>query len=340
MSVKELVTRGRFNFGRYDHPLDLVNPLDADVVPGVPVPAFAKHLRLKEWQAFQFGNGRYFINVALFNAKALALVQVKIYDRQERKKHLFEKPVPPWAFRLPTNLLDSETSYRSKDCSVSFRNLLAEGRIVISLDIAARPGVPRIVGSVTALTRDCEPMVVCIPFAQNRGMYSHKGLVPAVGRLFIDRTEVAFGEGDGYLLMDDHRGYYPYRMEWDWATAGTWRDGRLVGFNLTRNQSIDPVRYNENCFWSDGVAHALPPVEFVRHDDRQPEQWSIRDRNGQVDVTFNVEIDGRVDINALVFRSDYRGPFGTFEGTLRADDGASLDCGGMFGMGEDFDLRC
>lgn len=340
MTVTELVTRGRFNFGRYAHALERVNPLDAEVVPGVPVPAFAKSLRLKEWQAFQLGNGRYFINVALFNAKALALVQVKIYDRRDRKKHLFEKLVPPWSLRLPTNLLDSETSYRSSDASVSFRNLLAEGRIVISLDIAARKDVPRIVGSVTALAGGCEPLVVCIPFAENRGMYSHKGLMPVEGRLLLGRDELVFGNDDGYLLMDDHRGYYPYRMEWDWVTAGTWRDGALVGFNLTRNQSIDPARYNENCFWIGGVAHALPPVAFVRHDSRSPEQWTIRDRDGRVDLTFTVEVDGRVDINAVVVRSDYRGPFGTFTGTLRADDGTKLTCDGMFGMGEDFDLRC
>src|SRR5690606_19824810 len=135
-------------------------------------------------------------------------------------------------------------------------------------------------------------------------------------------------------------GYYPYRMEWDWVTAGARRDGALVGFNLTRNQSIDPARYNENCFWIDGRAHALPPVEFERHDGRHPEQWLIRDREGRVDLRFTVEIDGRVDIDALVVRSDYRGPFGTFAGTLRAEDGTHLDCDGLFGMGEDFDLRC
>jgi len=340
MTVKELVTHGRFNFGRYAHPLENVNPLDADILPGVPLPAFAKNLRLKEWQAFQLGNGRYFINVALFNAKTLALAQVKIYDRKQRTKYLYEKKVAPWSFRLPTSLLDSETSYRSGDCSISFRNLLSEGRIVISLDIAARKHVPRIVGSVTALTDGFDPLVVCIPFAENRGMYSHKGLVPVVGRLMIGTSEVVFANDDGYLLMDDHRGYYPYRMEWDWVTSGAWRDGALVGFNLTRNQSTDPARYNENCLWIDGEGHPLPPVTFQRHDDRRPEVWTIRDREGQVDLTFAIEIDGRVDINAIVIRSDYRGPFGTFTGTLRADDGAELSCDGMFGMGEDFDLRC
>src|SRR5690606_18725034 len=105
-----LVTDGQFNFGRFDAPFASINPLDAQPYR-VPLPAIARSFRLKEWQAFQFGDERYFANVALFNAKALALVQVKLFDRHTHTKHLFEKQVPPWAFRAPDQLLDSSMAY-------------------------------------------------------------------------------------------------------------------------------------------------------------------------------------------------------------------------------------
>jgi hypothetical protein len=336
-----VVTNGRFNFGTYAAPFRQVNPLDADVVAGVPLPRAAKSLRLKEWQAIQIGSPRFFLNVALFNAKLLALVQVKCYERQERRKYLFERKVTPWSFELASSLLDSKAAFEAKDCHVVFHNRLAQDYLRLELSIPAGKDHPPIYGSVTALTRTHQPQVVCIPFAENRGMYSHKGLVPVEGELTIGTEAIVFSPDEAYGLIDDHKGYYPYEMIWDWATGGGHdRQGRLIGFNLTHNQSIDEQHYNENCFWVDGRLHLLPPVSFARHDDRIPELWRIRDSDGLVDLTLTVETDSRVDINALILRSRYRGPFGHFTGRIASHDGEVISADGLFGMGEDFYLRC
>lgn len=338
----QLVVDGRLQFGTYDAPFETTNALDAAILPLLPVPRALKALRLKEWQAFQFGNERVFGMVALFNAKVLALVQLKLYDRRKRRKLLFEKKVAPWSFTLPTTLLRSETSYRSRRCWVRIRNRLREGRIEIDFDVARGLRRPRIHGELTALAEGCQPMVVCQPFSARRGMYSHKGLMPAVGQLRIGREKIGFSPEHSHALMDDHKGYYPYVMKWDWVTAAGRDDrGRLIGFNLTRNQCVDPERYNENGFWLDGKLHLLPPVKVVReHGAGGGEQWTIRDRDGTVDLRFHVEVPGRVDVNAGIVRSKYRGPFGSFEGRLEDGQGQSLRVDGLFGMGEDFYLRC
>lgn len=342
LSADELVTAGRFNFGTYARPFVRVNPLDAEIVSGLPLPRSLKGVRLKEWQAFQLGDERFFVNVALFNAKLLALAQLKIYDRREERLLLYERKLPPWTLRAPSGLFDSEMRYRGRDGTIVFRNLLRRQRLEITVDLAPRGG-PRVAGTVTALAAEQQPQVVCIPFAENRGMYSHKGLMPGEGELAIDGERLVLRADRGFVLMDDHKGYYPYRMRWDWVTgAGRDEHGALIGFNLTRNQSRDQERFNENCFWRDGRLHLLPPVTFFRHPasaDR-PEHWEIRDQRDRVSVDFTVETESRVDINALVIRSDYHGPLGSFRGTLRPDDGPKLRVDGLFGMGERFDLRC
>ena len=38
---------------------------------------------------------------------------------------------------------------------------------------------------------------------------------------------------------------------------------REVAFNLTENQSTDSERFNENCFWVNGILQVLPPVKFI-----------------------------------------------------------------------------
>lgn len=339
--AQNLVSGASFNFGRYNQPFGAINPLAAEPFGGRRLPKAVKDWRLKEWQAFQFANERYFVNVALFNAKILALVQIKIFDRQLQKKYLVEKKVSPLKLRAPTQLLDSEMAYAGRGYRLRFRNRLAHDVIDIEFEAAATDNQPEVRGRIRALASGQEPLVVAIPFGKNHGMYSHKGLMPAEGELSVGGESSAFMPGTSYILMDDHRGYYPFVMRWDWLTSGKFLpDGRLFGFNLTRNDSSDPERFNENAYWLDGRAQALPAVTFERGQSGGGEVWRVRDRAGRVNVDFKVEVEGRVDINAIVIRSKYRGPFGVCSGYLLSEQGEKLSVDGMFGMAEDFYLRC
>ena len=335
-----LVEHGRIGFGTYTAPLADTNLIDAQPF-ALPLPRALRSLRLKEWQAFQFGNERWFFIVALFNAKVLALAQVKVYDREQQQKHVYERKLPGWALRAPRNLLDSSMHYQGGGASVRFVNQLADDRITIELDLPETANMPALSGAVTALAAGCEPEVVCIPFAGKRGMYSHKGCLALEGALKLGEQQLRFSPADSFLLMDDHKGYYSWVMRWDWVTGGGFdQQGRRIGLNLTRNDSTDPARYNENCLWIDGRLHLLGPVTFTRRPDLNPEVWEIRDEAGDVNVDFVIELDGHVKVNALVVESRYRGPFGRLRGHVRGPAGERLELDGLFGMGEDFYLRC
>lgn len=331
---------GRIRFGTFDRPIADVDLIDAQPW-SLPVPRLLRALRLKEWQAFQIGSPRWFVAVALFDAKLMALAQVKVYDRENRRKHLFERKVPSWAMRAPRTLLDSRMSWSAGEASMSFVNRLVEDRIDIELSLPASRDMPALSGALTLNAAGVQPQVVSIPFADNRGMYSHKACLAPEGELRLGDEVIELRPATGYALMDDHKGYYPWVMRWDWVTGGGVDDrGRRIGFNLTRNDSIDPERFNENCVWIDGRRHLLPPVRFTRRPEVSPEIWEVRDEHGEVAVDFVIEVDGHVRVNALVVESRYRGPFGRVEGHLRGPDGERIELGGMFGMGEDFYLRC
>lgn len=329
--------QGRIRFGTYSGAIADVDLIDARPW-SLPIPRPLRALRLKEWQAFQLGSPRWFVAVALFNAKMLALVQVKVYDRERKQKYVFEHKLPGWALPAPRNLLHSQMQFENL---LRFVNRLAEDRIEISLDIPASEHMPKLSGTLTARADGCEPQVVCIPFAENRGMYSHKGCLALEGELRLGEERLEFRRADSFVLMDDHKGYYPYVMRWDWVTGGgVDARGRRIGFNLTRNDSIDPARYNENCVWIDGRLHLLPPVRFVRRPELSPEVWEVRDEAGEVAVDFVIELDGYVKVNAIVVESRYRGPFGFVRGFVRGPEGERVELDGLFGMGEDFHLRC
>jgi hypothetical protein len=330
------VEAGEVRYGTFSGPIADVNLIDACPWP-LPVPRPLRALRLKEWQAFQFGNRTHFGVVALFNAKLVALAQVKLYDRRQRRLVSFERKLPGWAFDVPRNLLHSACEWSDSGALVRFENRLADGRLEVVMDIAETSAHPAIRGRLVADARGSEPQVVSIPFARGHGMYSHKAHLPVTGELWVASERVAFSQHDSVLCVDDHKGFYPYVMRWDWLVgAGFDEHGVRIGLNLTRNESRDPEQFNENCLWIDGKRHLLPSVGFTR-DDRC---WRIRDQAGEVNVEFDVEASSQVEFDAWVIESRYRGPFGQLRGHVTGPSGANVSLEGFAAMGEDFYLRC
>src|SRR5690606_13945215 len=93
-SPERLVEDGQLRFGSFRQPIRHPNLIDARAPFGFFMPRPLRSFRLKEWQAMQTGNGRLFMHIALFNAKLMSMVQVKIFDRESNQKYVFEKPIP------------------------------------------------------------------------------------------------------------------------------------------------------------------------------------------------------------------------------------------------------
>jgi len=242
---------------------------------------------------------------------------------------------------MPATLRNSRARYESAGYRIDCRNLLDRGRLFVDVAIAARRGLPDVYGHFEALhdAPGVKPLVVSLPFAENRGMYSHKCLMPMKGELVVGDRLIEFAERDSFGIIDAHKGFYPYVLRYDWVT-GARAGGKRgpVGFNLTDNQVLDRDLYNENCLWADGALHLLPPVRFERPGGVKGD-WLIRDEHGMVDIVFRPEMENVINMNLLLVRTDYHGPFGSFSGTIRPRSGAKVAVDGFFGMGERKYLR-
>jgi len=336
---KALVTDGAFNLGTFERPFDSVNPLDADLRAVLPLPRLVKDLLLKEWQHFALCSQRFYVSAVIFNSKRLCLAHVVIYDRRTGTQLVYESKTPPWEAKIPSTLWNSRARFAREELAINVHNHLDQGCHRVELRAASSSMKPAVTASFVCLEdlATVEPIVVCLPLGSGRAMYSHKAVLPLEGEMTIGGQAHRFERAESYALVDIHKGYYPYVMKWHWATGGG-RDasGRLVGFNLTDNQVRDQHQYNENCLWIDGKRHLLPPVRF-----QLPEAgpWQVQDADGLVDLHFEPEVERRIDLNLLVMRSRYRGPCGSFSGTIADNTGSAVPVDGCFGMGEDFYLR-
>lgn len=192
------------------------------------------------------------------------------------------------------------------------------------------------------LKRLSKPSVVSIPFGKNRPLYSQKDFFKAEGSLTINGEKMCT-DGDSVAIVDDHRGYYPRKSHYDWVTTMGRQEisgeKKFFAFNLTRNQSLNQDRYNENLIWFEKETSLLPPVNFTRTPETKNfdgyAEWLIRDEHDMVNIKFKVYGISPMIVHAFVVNIDYYVAFGELEGYVRDEDGNKYILDGMMGMGED-----
>jgi hypothetical protein len=128
------------------------------------------------------------------------------------------------------------------------------------------------------------------------------------------RGEVRMGErewtlGDARAVVDDTAGYHQRRTEWWWsAGVGRAASGEPVGWNLVTGVNDEP-RGSERTVWVGGEPSEVGPVKFAA------DLSSIEFSEGG-GLRFRAWGERAERTNALLVRSAYRQPFGTFLGTL------------------------
>lgn len=147
-----------------------------------------------------------------------------------------------------------------------------------------------------------------------------QGGVRVSGLVELDGAPIQF---DARGLVDHSAGYHARHTVWSWsAGVGVSADGRPVAWNLVDGVH-DAPEASERSVWIDGVASEVGPVVFAddlsRVGDLSFSEWGARED----------------DTNALLLRSSYRQPFGTFSGVL--PDGTELREG--YGVMESHDVH-
>jgi len=337
-----LVHDGIITYGSWLGIPGKANLIDAARPYHYPLPRFLKRLRMKEWRAIQAGDEKWFLCAVLYDAKFMSMASIDIWDRVNKKKYGFRNIFPGSRFSMPNNFDSSETRMNSGSNQLSIGIDQKTG--ILHLKSSARSHKAGADGFDLNLSFDisegaCAPFSVCLPFGLNRAMYSTKILMPCSGILAINGLEHTFDSVSASGAFDDHKGYYPYRLHYDWVTGfGIDGAGRRIGFNLTDNQVKDQVRYNENRLWIGNDIYPLPPVKITRPNGKEA-LWNIQDTEGMVDLRFQPEVSHDIQVKLGFAEIDYSGPFGRFEGTLRTTSGEVINASILYGMGEDKNVR-
>lgn len=265
------------------------------------------------------------------------------YDKRTKKVYTWDTNTASGRANIAPNLLrGSVTEAVSKVSRVKYVNRFEDGACTLE---GSHEGQAGSISYHFELKRLSLPSVVSIPFGENRPLYSQKDFFRAEGVLTVN-GEILHTDGDSTAIVDDHKGYYPRRAHYDWVTtlgrAELDGERKFFAFNLTRNQSTDQDRYNENLIWTEGRTSLLPPVRFLRtpesKDFKDYAEWLVQDEYDMVNLKFKVYGISPMILHVKVVMIDYYVAFGELEGYIRDEDGHKYILDGLMGMGEDKSL--
>ncbi len=334
-----IVIDGQAQFGTFKDPFKELNMLDCVKPCGKFFPHALNKIRMTEWEAFEVHLDEGALVSAVYNTGTMGFSIFVWFDKRTQKISAWKNFVSSSTVKVAKQLIDGECYLKTRKSEYTITNNLLQGEAhafgysenkksgKISLDINVKRLSP--------------PSNVCIPFGKNKPLYSEKDFLKAEGYLEVNGERFVTNE-NSVSIIDDHKGYYPFFAHYEWLTTmGKCEiDGKMqyFAFNLTKNQSTDPTKYNENLIWVEGESYPLPPVKFDI-PSKKSTKWHITDEFGMVDITFEIADVFYLPIHAIVIDAYYALPYGKIYGYVKNEAGKVFNVDGMLGIGENKTTR-
>ena len=334
---------GEARFGVFDEPFRKLNMQDAAIRSGgIPWPRAWRRARLKEWQHIWLATPELYFGMAGVDAKFVKAGFSYAFERESGRFTEQSVDSPLGKAKMPGELWDDTGFLQIGGFRVDLHSHLDAGRLEFRLDAKATKKAPALAADVVLhydLAR-VQPLLVNLELGRNRGMYSHKVVLPAEGEVTVDGRTYTVDPKRDRAIVDVHKAHYPYRTWWKWATCWGWdTEGREIGLNLTRNVALHAETLNECAFWLDGKLHQLAAAEIEHPPGDTTGTWSVGTTDGAARFTFQPEGErfGRVEMG--VVSSSFHQPYGTYAGEIDLPTGETVTIREAWGVAEDHRCR-
>jgi len=185
---------------------------------------------------------------------------------------------------------------------------------------------------------DHESLSVVIPWSESTFQLTIKDQArPAHGHLRRGKRVDRIGDASpAWGVLDVGRGRWPYSVTWNWGGgAGTATTGEVVGLQLGGRWTVG-TGFTENAVTVDGRLHKIGRELTWHYDWDEPMRpWRVTDEGGALDLTLTPRYDKHSGTNAVLLRTEVHQVFGTWAGTVVAEDGRRLTLDGALGFAEE-----
>jgi hypothetical protein len=184
---------------------------------------------------------------------------------------------------------------------------------------------------------DFETLGVVVPLDHSHFQYTSKHVaVPVAGRVRIGHREIPFEGVDAFATHDFGRGVWPRRTRWNWGAASGYVDDANVGLNLG-GKWTDGTGATENAVFVNGrMTKIHEDLEWSYNSVNFLANWRVRaPLSGDVDLLFEPVVERKAYTDVLLVRSRVHQVFGIWSGTVRDEDGRTIEIPYLFGWAEE-----
>ena len=214
---KSLVNNGQAVFGTFDGEFEDMDLMDCTKPAGRFLPHFLNKYRLSLWEATEVHLDQGVLLAAVCDMGLFGTILILFYDKRMKKVYSWSANLASSRTTIAPNLLNGRVAEAStKNVAIRYVNRFEEGKC--SLKGESRSQQTGNIAFAFDLERVSLPSVVSIPFGPNKPLYSQKDLFRATGHLFFNGERFE-STSETAAIVDDHRGYYPYRAHYDWLST-------------------------------------------------------------------------------------------------------------------------
>ena len=309
----------------------------------------ASKWRIKEWDYYLVGDGRYAIALTLSDLGYIGLISASMIDYQNADFVTTSAlaVMPMGKFNMPWTTAEGVSEYKSKRVDMRFQ--VQDGVRTLTCRFAQFRGEEELAFSVVLDQEPQDSMVIATPWDEDpKAFYYNQKIVAmrAVGGFTLGGMEYQFEEGRAFGLLDWGRGVWTHDNMWYWSAAQGVQNGRVFGMNLGYGFGNTSAA-SENMVFVDGVAHKLGRVDFgipkkeggqgaklIKDMFRLMDPWHMTDDEGRLDLTFTPIVDRFDGMDYKLVSTDQHQVFGRFDGRVTLDDGTEFAIEGLTGFAE------
>lgn len=292
-------------------------------------------LRKKRWNYWAVQVEHYFFTVGVADLDYAGLGFLCLVDlRRKRVVQRRFSSLRPGRVSLGDHV-HSPAAFRSRRFNFSETH---DGNIVTLLASCDHFDGERLSAAIRVIyPENFDTLGVVVPMDHEHFQYTSKHLaVPVAGRVRIGQREIIFDGVDAFATCDFGRGVWPRRSAWNWGAASGYVDNVNVGLNLG-GKWTDGTGATENAVFLDGrMVKIHEDLEWTYNDVDFMQNWKVRaPLSGDVNLLFEPIVERSEHSDRLIVRSRTHQVFGIWSGTIRDEEGRTIEIPYLFGWAEE-----
>ena len=317
-SNSQLIVDKHPQYGVFSQPFEHINFMDYDLRSpmGRKKSWLAKKMGFNQFHFVGVVSPRFVLGCAIVDLKWVCNSFVYVYDLESQTlfERSFLQPLGRNSEIVTTPDNGKDYFYSGKN-RVEINSVLSDGTRHLLVELE---GGERIDVTLTQ-PEDYEPLVVCTRTGAKGWTYTQKSTaLKAEGEIHLAGKSFQLDSTTDLGNSDWSCGYLRRETNWNWGClSGFSTAGQRVGINVACG--VNETSITENCFWVDGKIYKLEGVTFDYDRSNLMNPWRLSTSNGALDLSFSAQGLRQEKINALLLASDFKQPFGFFDGQFNLE---------------------